>query len=51
MASFRSDGRLYDGRGIEVDMEVLPTPRDFLIAGSDSQLKVALEEILALADT
>ena len=43
MASFRPDGRLYDGRGIEVDVEVLPAPEDFLYAGSDSQLKAALE--------
>jgi C-terminal processing protease CtpA/Prc len=43
MASFRPDGRLYDGRGIEVDIEVLPAPEDFLSAGGDAQLKAALE--------
>ena len=43
MASFRPDGRLYDGRGIEVDGEVLPAPEDFLHAGGDAQLKAALE--------
>ena len=43
MASFRPDGRLYDGRGIEVDVEVLPAPEDFLRAGGDAQLKAALE--------
>ena len=43
MASFRPDGRLYDGRGIEVDVEVLPAPGDFLRAGGDAQLKAALE--------
>lgn len=44
MASFRPDGRLYDGRGIEVDVEVLPAPGDFLRAGGDAQLKAALEQ-------
>ena len=43
MASFRPDGRLYDGRGIEVDVEILPAPVDFLHAGGDAQLKAALE--------
>lgn len=43
MASFRPDGRLYDGRGIEVDVEVLLAPGDFLRAGGDAQLKAALE--------
>ena len=43
MASFRPDGRLYDGRGIEVDVEVLPAPGDFLIGGGDAQLKAALK--------
>ncbi len=43
MASFRPDGRLYDGRGIEVDVEVLPEPGDFLIGGGDAQLKAALK--------
>ena len=43
MASFRPDGRLYDGRGVEVDVAVLPAPGDFLHAGGDAQLKAALE--------
>jgi len=43
MASFRPDGRLYDGRGIEVDVEVLPDPGDFLIGGGDAQLEAALK--------
>ena len=42
MASFRPDGRLYDGRGIEVDVEVAPAPEDFLRAGGDAQLEAAL---------
>jgi len=45
MASFRPDGRLYDGRGIEVDVEVLPAPEDFLRAGGDSQLEAALKRL------
>ncbi|MDP6928537.1 MAG: S41 family peptidase, partial [Planctomycetota bacterium] len=43
MASFRPGGRLYDGRGVEVDVEVLPAPGDFLIGGDDAQLKAALK--------
>jgi len=42
MASFRPDGRLYDGRGVEVDVEVAPAPGDFLRAGGDAQLEAAL---------
>jgi len=45
MASFRPDGRLYDGRGIEVDVEVLPAPGDFLRSGGDAQLEAALERL------
>ena len=43
MASFRPDGRLYDGRGIEVDLEVLPRAGDFLTEGGDAQLEAAVE--------
>ncbi|MEM7307003.1 MAG: S41 family peptidase [Planctomycetota bacterium] len=43
MASFRPDGRLYDGRGIEVDEEVLPEPEDFLLGDSDAQLEAAIK--------
>ena len=42
MASFRPDGRLYDGRGIEVDVEVLPNPEDFVVGKRDAQLEAAL---------
>ena len=45
MASFRPDGRLYDGRGIEVDIEIPSDPTDFLINGSDVQLKAALAHL------
>jgi len=43
MASFRPDGRLYDGRGVEVDVEVDPAPGDLLLGGGDAQLDAALE--------
>ena len=37
-ASFRPDGRLYDGRRIEVDVEVWPEAGDLLRGGGDAQL-------------
>ncbi len=43
MASFRPDGRLYDGRGIEVDVEVLPAPDFHVHGGRDAALEAALE--------
>lgn len=43
MASFRPDGRLYDGRGIEVDHEILLEPGGFLIGGVDNQLEAAVQ--------
>lgn len=42
MASFRPDGRLYDGRGVEVDEVVLPAALDFIDGGADAQLDAAL---------
>ena len=45
MASFRPDGRLYDGRGIEVDIELVPQPEDFLVDGIDRVLDAALARI------
>ena len=41
MASFRPDGRRYDGLGVEPDVELLPAPGDFTDAG-DTQLERAL---------
>jgi len=41
MASFRPDGRLYDGRGIEVDEEVPPAAKDLTLGGGDAQLDAA----------
>lgn len=41
MASYRPDGRLYDGAGIEPDVRVDPAPGDFVGKG-DAQLDAAL---------
>ena len=46
-ASFRPDGRLYDGRRIEVDVEVWPEAGDLLRGGGDAQLEAALRVIEA----
>lgn len=43
MASFRPDGRLYDGRGIEVDVEIAAEPEYFLRNGRDNVLDAAIE--------
>jgi hypothetical protein len=45
MASFRPDGRLYDGRGIEVDVDVSPAAGDFLEGGGDRCLEVAVKHL------
>ena len=45
MASFRPDGRLYDGRGIEVDVEIDPTAEFLLRDGEDNVLKAAIDHI------
>lgn len=45
MASYRPNGRLYDGRGIEVDFEVLPGPTDFVHGGGDAVLTAAMEKL------
>ena len=44
MASFRPDGRLYDGRGVEPDIHVQPAPSLFLQGGRD----VVLERAVAM---
>ncbi|GJM22762.1 MAG: hypothetical protein DHS20C15_26770 [Planctomycetota bacterium] len=49
MASFRTDGRLYDGRGIEVDVQVEIQATDLLRGGTDSVLAAALERLRASA--
>ncbi len=45
MASFRPDGRLYDGRGIEVDAEVDPIAEFLFLDGEDNVLDAAIEHI------
>jgi C-terminal processing protease CtpA/Prc len=42
MASFRPDGRLLDGRGVQPDVLVEPAPADLLEQGGDAQLDAAL---------
>lgn len=42
MASFRPSGARYDGKGIEVDVERLPEPTDFL-GESDTVLEAAID--------
>jgi len=44
MASFRPDGRLYDGRGVEPDVRVAPRPTD-LLGRTDSVLDEALRRL------
>ena len=48
MASFRPDGRLYDGRGVEVDVEVAPEPEYFIEGGDDAVLNAALKHLRSL---
>lgn len=45
MASFRPDGRLYDGRGVEVDVKLAIKPTDLINNGTDSVLTAALARI------
>lgn len=45
MASFRPDGRTYDSRGIEVDIEIEPGIRDALWGGGDRGLDAAINRI------
>jgi C-terminal processing protease CtpA/Prc len=44
MASFRPNGKLFDGNGIEVDIPVMPTPDDFL-GRSDTVIDRAIKWI------
>ena len=45
MASFRPNGWLYDGRGIEVDIEVHPDPTFFIEGGRDDVLLAAMQHL------
>lgn len=47
MASFQSDGLLYDGNGITPDLIIHPEPESFLHGSTDTQLKAAIELISA----
>jgi C-terminal processing protease CtpA/Prc len=44
MASFRPDGKLYDGRGVEPDVEAWPEPTD-LIGRTDAVLDAAVMKL------
>ena len=44
MASFRPNGKLYDGNGVEVDIQVMPELSDYL-GDSDAQLQQAIDWI------
>lgn len=44
MASFRADGRMYDGRGVGPDVEVEGIPTDF-VGGTDDALEVAVRAL------
>jgi hypothetical protein len=43
MASFRPNGKLYDGNGVEVDIEVHPDPSFFIHGGQDDVLSTAIK--------
>jgi len=45
MASFRPNGKLYDGHGVEVDIEVHPDPSFFIKGGQDRVLKAAITHL------
>ncbi|OUU25477.1 MAG: hypothetical protein CBC13_01990 [Planctomycetia bacterium TMED53] len=45
MASFRPNGKLYDGIGVEVDEETLPTPEYFTHGGEDPVLERAIKHL------
>ena len=51
MASFRPDGRLYDGRGVQVDVQMDPSPRYFLQGGQDALLDAAVTRIMRSEDS
>ena len=47
MASFRPNGKLYDGRGIEVDIEIEPDPSYFIAGGEDRVLDAAVAHLVS----
>ena len=42
MASFQASGQLFDGRGVQPDVEVRPEPEFFVTGGRDAVLERAL---------
>ncbi len=44
MASFKPDGRLYDGNGIQPDVRIDPLP-EYYVAGRDNLLEAAVDQI------
>ncbi len=44
MASFRPNGKLFDGNGVDVDIKAVPTPADFL-GRSDTVLETGIDWI------
>lgn len=46
MVSYQPDGFLYDGRGVDVDVEVPVAPGDYLLDGSDTVLEAGIDWIL-----
>jgi hypothetical protein len=49
MASFRANGKLFDGNGVEVDVMAMPTLEDFT-NGTDSVLERAVALIRETSD-
>lgn len=47
MASFRPNGKLYDGNGVEVDVEIEPDPSYFIAGGVDGALESAIDQLLS----
>ena len=45
MASFRADGELFDGKGVEPDVMLSVRPTDFLRDQGDSMLEEALNRL------
>ena len=45
MVSYRPDGRLYDGRGVEVDVPIAIQPTDLIEGGTDTVLEAAIERL------
>lgn len=50
MASFQPNGRLYDGRGVEPDVEIRPTASD-IIGATDTVLDTAVQRLVASRGT